>query len=226
MFKRMIAGILRSSGGTKEPLSPEVERIFEKMSAYLKSESIQNSRLPTQILEQLKKNPACDKIPGGRGEFGRSFSNPVPANGPIGQAIYLSSLRCNGQSVLFHRLGSLKEVDVFEIVSLDGRYWDLLYLSFYFPIRSRKSPSGYNLDESAPLAGRFFGTTIRVEPFPQALYGAVRTFTLKTIGMPLPNRIIREALESTLFSPPDVHQQKIAHVLQSGLHLSRTEPEG
>lgn len=96
--------------------------------------------LPLEIRALLEAGPATDEIPGSSGEFGRDPRNPVPVNGPIGQALYPSLTMNPGQFVFAHRLGSLGKVDVFETVTSDGSHWDLLYLSLYHPRKSRKAP--------------------------------------------------------------------------------------
>src|SRR3546814_10801196 len=60
-------------------------------------------------------------LPNGSGPFGFTETNPIPVNGPIGQLAYLSRLETqSGQRILFHRLGAIDKVDVFEAVTFDG----------------------------------------------------------------------------------------------------------
>src|SRR3546814_6331822 len=69
----------------------------------------------------LESAPAYDKDPNGSGPFGFTETNPIPVNGPIGQLAYLSRLETqSGQRILFHRLGAIDKVDVFEAVTFDG----------------------------------------------------------------------------------------------------------
>jgi hypothetical protein len=68
--------------------------------------------------------------------------------GPLGEVIYLSRLRAAaGSPVMFHRVraeeGATRPVDVYEVLSLDGRVREALFLSMYHPRKSRKVPSGY-----------------------------------------------------------------------------------
>lgn len=208
-----------------EKHSPEVEAIFHKLENFLKTPSHQNEQLPAHMQEAIARNPACDVIAGAEGVYGRSHTNPIPANGPLGQALYLSSLRINGTSVMFHRLGSISNIDIFESVSLDGAVWDVLFLSLYYPRRSTKPPSGYSFDESIPMMGRLFGTTSRVEPFPQDLYEAVRLFSTRAIGLPLPNKFIRETLSQRSFIPPETHKRRIDELVRSRMTLALTETD-
>jgi hypothetical protein len=215
-FSRLFGG-----KSTPDKLSPDVEAIFEKLDRFLKTPSLQNESLPEALQKAIAKNIPCDTVPGADGVYGRTYTNPIPTNGPIGQALYLSSLQINGTSVMFHRLGSISNIDVFETVSLDGEVWDVLFLSLYFPRRSSKLPTGYSLDET----GRFFGTTSRVDPFPQDLYQAVRLFTKGVLGMPLPNRLIREALAERRFLRPEAHKLRVDELVRSRMTLALTDPD-
>src|SRR5271170_4559145 len=81
--------------GRKAPspsLSPEVQRIFEKVHRFLDDEAAQNNALPEDFRRTLAESPSCDRIPNCFGEFGRTPTNPIPVNGPVGELIYLSRL--------------------------------------------------------------------------------------------------------------------------------------
>jgi hypothetical protein len=178
------------SFGRKDPntsLSPEVQRIFEKVHRFLDDEAAQNNALPEDIRRTLAKNPSCDRIPNAFGEFGRTPTNPIPVNGPVGELLYLSRLETSdGVAIAFHRLTALEEVDVFEVASEDGRHWDVLYLSLYFPRKSKHVPSGYRLTtDEARRRALIRGTTLRVDDFPQGIYSAAMECTKRLIGMPL-----------------------------------------
>jgi hypothetical protein len=124
---------------------------------------------------------------------------------------------------MFHRLGSISNIDVFETVSLDGEVWDVLFLPLYYPRRSTKPPSGYSLDEM--LQSRISGTTSRVEPFPQGLYQAARLFTKDVLGIPLPNRLIREALSGCRFVRPETHKRRVDELVRSRMTLALTDAD-
>lgn len=176
--------------GRKDPstsLSPEVQRIFEKVHRFLDDEAAQNNALPEDFRRTLTESPSCDRIPNAFGEFGRIPTNPIPVNGPVGELIYLSRLETSdGVAIAFHRLGALDEVDVFEVVSEDGRHWDVLYLSLYFPRKSKHVPSGYRImTDEARRRALFRGTILRVDGFPKGIYSAAMECTKRLIGMPL-----------------------------------------
>lgn len=206
----------------KEGTDPEVEAIFAKLHNFLLDERAQIERLPQELQKRINANLPCDSVPKAEGPFGKCITNPIPANGPLGQVLYLSALRINRSPVLFHRLGSFSEIDIFEIASIDGVVWDILFMSLYFPRRSRKAPQGYSLDESAITSAQFFGTTTRVEPFPHDLYDAIRTFSINWIGLPLPNRLVREAISSVKFAPPETHRLRVNEFVRSKMQLSLT----
>src|SRR3546814_13912845 len=75
-------------------------------------------------------------LPNGSGPFGFTETNPIPVNGPIGQLAYLSRLETqSGQRILFHRLGAIDKVDVFEAVTFDGSGWFIFFVDLYHPRR-------------------------------------------------------------------------------------------
>jgi hypothetical protein len=220
-FRHFVRGLF---GARNVPsVSPEVEAIFKKVESFLADEDAQVARLPVELQEEIAENTACDFIPNGTGSFGKSIENPIPVNGPLGQALYLSSVRVNLVPIMFHRLGSFSGIDIFEIVSLDGGVWDIFFLSLYFPRRSRKAPSGYTVANNAPVSGRIYGTTARVEPFPHGLYEAVRQFTVRSIGVPLPNREVREALHRQPFVSPETHRRRIDELIRSRMQVALTD---
>jgi hypothetical protein len=99
---------------------------------------------------KLEQGLDCDEIPNCYGEFGRTPTNPIPVNGSTGELIYLNSIKdSNNQSLIYHRLtitpvqGLEEFVDIFEVVSIDGKFWDILYFHMYHPRNSNKLPKGY-----------------------------------------------------------------------------------
>src|SRR3546814_4050745 len=86
----------------------------------------------------LESAPAYDKDPNGSGPFGFTETNPIPVNGPIGQLAYLSRLETQSvQRIIFHRLGAIDKVDVFEGVTFDGSGWFIFFVALYHQRRSR-----------------------------------------------------------------------------------------
>ncbi len=139
-----------------------------------------------------------DVLPNGTGDFGRDANNPIPVMGPQGEAIYLSRLvmletECR---VTFHRLGSVPSevtediIDVFQVVGLDGKYEDTLYLDMYHPRLSEYVPEGYGLLEHFD---GFTGLCENVPFFPRGMHQAVEDFTLDSFGVPLVSRALKKS---------------------------------
>jgi hypothetical protein len=102
--------------------------------------------LPPEFSDPIKKGIDVDSLPNATGPFGREPTNPIPVNGAIGELAYLSSLESlEGCSLLFHRLGAINTVDAFEVVTTDGRHWEILYLHCYHPSKSKLAPAGFRM---------------------------------------------------------------------------------
>jgi hypothetical protein len=212
-FFSSLFGSKKSSSG----LPPEVEQVFKKIAELMEDEELQNSTCHPMIKEQMEAGPAVDELPQSIGEFGRVPENPIPVNGPLGELVYLSLLKTTdtNQRVLFHRLGSVESLDMYETVTIDGRKWDILFFSMYHPRKSRKAPRGYTIADprNQPL---LYGTNRRVDNFPYGLQEAIRQTTSDMIGIPLPPPEVRHAEESVRFQRPLEHEERIniatAHV--------------
>lgn len=103
----------------------------------------------------LESAPAYDKDPNGTGPFGFTETNPIPVNGPIGQLAYLSKLEtARGERILFHRIGAVDKIDVFEAVTFSGSEWFILFVDLYHPRRSRITPDGFHFTQEV---GQFSG---------------------------------------------------------------------
>src|SRR3546814_8182704 len=91
-------------------------------------------------------------------------SDLIPVNGPIGQLAYLSRLETqSGQRILFHRLGAIDKVDVFEAVTFDGSGWFIFFVDLYHPRRSRLTPDGFRFTKDV---AQFSGFHKFCENFP------------------------------------------------------------
>lgn len=126
-----------------------------------------------------------DELPNAQGRFGFDPRNPILANGPRGEVMYLERLQSpSGAKVLYHRRGQAKvtpieglPIDAFEVIAADGSMKSLLFFLMYSSQRSRKPPDGYQLRPWSKLsdAEKTFvrlgacGVTALVDPFPGAL---------------------------------------------------------
>lgn len=209
LFKSLFSGKPK----TASKMPPEVTKIMEKIRRFMEDEDLQNSQLHPMIRDEVLGGIDVDEWPHGIGEFGRSDENPIPVNGAIGELIYLSKLMTKDtkQRILFHRIGSVDKIDVFETVSIDGQMWDILFLSFYHPRKSRKSPVGYQITNQ-PL---IYGTNTRINQFPMGLQKAIAATTEEFIGISLPPPEVRLAEERIDFRRPEGHELKVKTVFQS-----------
>src|SRR5665213_84181 len=192
----------------RSDLSPEVEKIFEKLNHYLTDETAQNERYPEILKQQISQKQSVDIVPGATGEFGKCVTNPIPVNGPIGELMYLSALRkYPDDKVIFHRIGSKGAVDIYEIRSLNDDERSHLFLNMYFPKKSSLAPSGYVVRQPDRSDVRFLrGVNTRMENFPDNLYSAAADVANKLFGMSLVD------LELKQFDAPHAPAPKVAHI--------------
>ena len=140
-------------GGNKEDKA--LREAFEQIRRILEDEKFQLDMVHPVMKEMIESRPAYDKDPNGTGPFGFAETNPIPVNGPIGQLAYLSKLETDkGERILFHRIGAVDNIDVFEAVSFSGSEWFILFVDLYHPRRSRLTPDGFRFTEEI---GQFSG---------------------------------------------------------------------
>ena len=94
--------------------------------------------------------------------LGKDFDHPLRCNGVEGELNYLEELvLSNGTPFIFHRLISRyhanRMIDVYELVSSDGKYWDLLFMDMYFTSTTEQVPVGYKFSDHAEELQRFIG---------------------------------------------------------------------
>jgi len=128
-------------GAPKEdPLKNAMQAIYRLID----DEEHQNGLLPDVVAHAIKRGLACDVIPGATGRFGYEAGNPIPVNGAIGELAYLSKLETTqGERLLFHRIGAIDSMDVFEAVTYSGSAWYIFFVDMYHPRRSRRAPDGF-----------------------------------------------------------------------------------
>ncbi|WP_156969012.1 hypothetical protein [Arenimonas metalli] len=140
-------------GGNKEDKA--LREVFAHINRIIDDEKYQLEIIHPAMKAILEAAPAYDKDPDGTGPFGYTETNPIPVNGPIGQLAYLSRLETvSGQRIMFHRLGAIGNVDVFEAVTFNGGEWFIFFVDFYHPRRSRIAPDGFGFTkELAQFSG-------------------------------------------------------------------------
>src|SRR5262249_31872827 len=176
--------VANNSSTTDRPrASPGVADVFGKLHRLMENEKAQNERLPEPYRSEVSRGTDCDELAGAVGEFGRDPRNPIPVNGLLGELIYLSNLQtADSEHVMFHRLGSINKVDIYETVSLDGAMWDILFLHQYHPRKSKRSPSSY---QTVPVTERnrvLLGTNDFLATFPHHLPDVVAKTSERLLG--------------------------------------------
>jgi CheY-like chemotaxis protein len=176
---------------------------------------------PRFLRDRILGGVDCDKVPSATGEFGTSATNPIPVNGVRGELKYLSRL-CTGYEMrfIFQRLGSFPQkgfaqnIDAYEIVSWDGKVWDVLFFDMYHPRRSTLAPNGYKFAEYDELISKSIlgaGAHNIIDNFP---FGVLET--LKTNYGSLGEKVaekLEPILRAVKFEPPEIHRKKLALTL-------------
>jgi len=188
--------------------------VFKKVHRLMDNEKSQIERLPEPLRSEVRDGVGCDQITGATGEFGHDPRNSVPVNGPLGAMIYLSNLRTdNSQPIMFHRLGSVSNVDVYETVSVDGAKWDILFLHQYHPRKSRRLPSGYQIATDAEFNRLLFGINEYLAGFPEHLADAIAKASEGLFGVRVRPPQIREALGRAIFERPTDHLARLKIIM-------------
>ena len=174
----------------------------------INDEKLQLQLLNPEIRGMVEAGPAWDKNPNGTGPFGFVETNPIPVNGPIGQLAYLSKLETeSGQRILFHRLGAIGTVDVFEAVSFNGKEWFILFSDPYHPRRSRLTPEGFTFTQEV---GQFSGFTKCCDNFPNDF--AEKKYSLPEGGVRIAYIAVGRVspqIENQVFTRPLAHKAKL-----------------
>ena len=191
---------------SSDTFPPEINAILAKLFRLLDSDDEQIALLPETIQRKIRSGPKCDRLPNSSGEFGRSVTNPIPVNGPLGEIVYLSRLRTGtGSPVMFHRVrsedGLQNAVDVYEVLSLDRKVRETLFFSMYHPTKSKLVPQGYKYANALDKHNIIYGVNHIVADFPQKLDAHVRKWEMDNLGVPLPVSQIRNAINGSPIKP-------------------------
>ena len=193
-------------GGNKEDKA--VRQALEQIRRIIDDEKFQIDLLNPVLKEAIAAGAAYDRDPKGTGPFGLTETNAIPVNGPIGQLAYLSKLETlSGQRVLFHRLGAIGIVDVFEAASFDGREWFLLFLDLYHPRRSRLAPDGFKFTNQV---GQFSGFNNFCQNFPYDF--AEKKSSMRESGLSMAYIAISKVsdqIQNQVFTRPLAHKAKL-----------------
>lgn len=193
-------------GGNKE--NKGMGDVLAQVKRILDDEKFQLELAHPAMKAILESAPAYDKDPNGSGLFGFTETNPIPVNGPVGQLAYLSKLETqSGQRILFHRIGAIDRVDVFEAVTFNGDEWFILFVDLYHPRRSRLAPDGFRFTKGV---AQFSGFHKFCENFP---YDFVeKKASQRESGLSIAYIAISkvsEQIENRVFKRPLAHNAKL-----------------
>jgi hypothetical protein len=191
-------------GGAKDD---SLTKAMEMIYRLIDDEEHQNSLLPEPMAREIKNGVECDVIPGALGQFGLEPSSPIPVNGAIGELAYLSRLEsAHSERLLFHRIGAIDKIDVFEAVTYSGSAWYLFFLDMYHPRRSRRAPDGFVI---AKEPRQFSGFHNHCQEFPYDFVKAKEAAPelLRLAYIPLGN--VTGQIEKRVFTRPISHKAKL-----------------
>lgn len=206
-------------GGNKQDKA--LQEALGHIKKILEDEEFQLDLLNPSMKEMIKNCPAYDKDPSGTGPFGFSEKNPIPVNGPIGQLAYLSKLETNkGERILFHRIGAVNTIDVFEAVTFSGSEWYILFTDLYHPRRSRVTPDGFRFTSEVP---QFSGFHKFCENFPYDFVD--KKASERESGLSMAYIAISKVsgqIQSRVFNRPLAHKAKL-ELVKSRLSSFQTQ---
>ena len=186
-----------------------------KIKLIIEDENFQNSLLHPAIRETILGGSAVDVLPGATGEFGYCLSNPIPVNGSVGEVAYLSKIETlDGQRVLFHRLGSIESIDVFEAVTFDGGEWFILFAHLYHPRRSRLTPKGFRFSKEL---GQFSGFHNFCDNFPYDFRDKRHSSNNELSLAYIASGKVQEAMDRKVYQRPLAHKLKL-ELIRARLH--------
>ena len=115
------------------------------------------------------------------GEVDEWPTNPILVNETWGEITYLSRLvTTDGQRMIFHRLGSAGgALDIFELVSENGTFYDRLFVDMYHRHCSKIAPTGYTLLKT--IDG-ITGTSERIPDFPDDVCATLVRMAINKFG--------------------------------------------
>jgi len=208
-----------------DPLKSAMQMIFRLVD----DEEHQNTLIPEPLAQLIKGGVACDEVPGASGSFGFASSNPIPVNGSIGELAYLSRLETTqGERILFHRIGAINTIDVFEAVTYSGGAWFVFFLDMYHPRRSRKAPAGFRI---APEPRQFSGFHSHCPEFPYDFGRAMQEAPELLQMAYIPLSRVTPQIDRRAFNRPSSHVAKLdsvgrqlTTVLRGGLRMRNAGP--
>lgn len=184
------------------------EGTFAKMLNLLHNEDIQNKFLDERLRGLLADNDIGRKC---TAEYGYLPNDPIRVNGPLGEQLYIAMLRgMDGQAVIGHRLGSLKQLDIFEVATSDFTQWAVLVFDMYYLSKDTVAPDGFTIDPSGirtlTAVNRFMAN------FPGNFYSELVDAISEQIGFPLVNTLLGD-IQSEGITRPAAHQELMNQIV-------------
>jgi len=193
-------------GGNKEDKA--LREALEQIRRILEDEQFQLDMIHPAMKATIESCPAYDQDPNGTGPFGFSETNPIPVNGPIGQLAYLSKLETErGERILFHRIGAVDTIDVFEAVTFSGSEWFILFVDLYHPRRSRLTPDGFRFTQEV---GQFSGFHKFCTNFPYDFVEMKQSESESGLSMAyIAISKVAESIQNRAYQRPLAHKAKL-----------------
>ncbi len=186
----------RSQRTAEAQLDAEVDGL----NRLLEDAEYQLSFMSAEFAEDALSNGAAEEVPGAIGRFAYTPTNPVPVNGTVGAMAYLSRLQTRSRdSLIFHRLGRLDALEVFEALCLAQGQWFVFFLDPRYARASASAPEGLTLLRPGRLL-HGVGTTMRDFPFEFAeIVGEYKEeFRLATVA---PNKVLNQLPHGSVERP-------------------------
>lgn len=198
--------------------------MFNFFKKKFKDESSEDQRhdlekFPIGLKDEALAGLDCDFLPNASGEFARCITNPIPVNGPIGEIKYLNRLISKDGGFISHRLGSYDELDVYEVVSIGGKIWDVLYFDMYHPRRSTIAPSDYDFNIFHEIFTKFaigYSTNSFDQDFPFGLSNHIEKRIGSSLGTKIAKKYEEIITDRTKFIRPSDHVRKLDQIKLTG----------
>ena len=193
-------------GGNKEDKA--LREALEQIRRIIEDEQFQLDMLHPEMKEMIESRPDYDKDPNGTGPFGLVETNPIPVNGSIGQLAYLSKLETEREErILFHRIGAMDTIDVFEAVTFSGSEWFILFVDLYHPRRSRLTPDGFRFTDEV---GQFSGFHKFCADFPYDFVEMKQSESASGLSMAyIAISKVMEPIQNRAYQRPLAHKAKL-----------------
>ena len=151
-------------------------------------------------------------------DYGVDPRDPIRVNGPIGELVYISRLTNErGSGFIGHRLGSIRGLDVFEVVSTDFNDWFILWFDMYWSAKDLHAPSGLRLSKPSepwPDGGApgLSATNRFVAKFPDEYWPEILVSTKEHLGFPIVKPFLK-LLNSRSAERPSEHSRLLQDVV-------------